>query len=208
MPRFIDLTGHKFTRLVVLHRVRNHGRRVAFLCQCACGNTKICVAQLLQCGDTQSCGCLPHATPLHGSSRTVEYSTWRDMHQRCYNPKNAAYHNYGARGIFVVQRWHTAIHFLVDMGPRPSPHHTLERRNNDGPYSPENCYWATRKQQARNRRNTKLVTYQGEARLLTDWCKAYQQNISTVLRRLNVLHWDIHDALTIPPNSNANRKRF
>ncbi len=91
---------------------------------------------------------------IHGLSKTKEYRAWWGMLQRCYNPHNAKYSNYGGRNIKVCDRWKNFTNFYVDMGKKPSLDHSLDRRNNDGDYSPSNCRWATRSQQQMNKRQS------------------------------------------------------
>lgn len=97
-----------------------------------------------------------HAT-THGDTGSAEHGIWANMLQRCYNPNDQHYPNYGGRGIIVCKEWHDYAPFLVYMGRRPSPKYTLGRKDNNGDYTPDNCEWQTRKQQGRNRRDTKLT---------------------------------------------------
>lgn len=161
--QLIDLTGQRFGRLTVLHRGTGvHPRFTYWVCQCDCGQrTTPSLASLRQLG-TQSCGCLgrerTRARSLtHGATQgrktTPEYHVWAGMKRRCFNPHDAAYKNYGGRGITVCARWqHDFAAFLADMGPRPSMAHSIERQNNNGNYAPDNCVWATAQEQVANRR--------------------------------------------------------
>lgn len=126
------------------------------------------------------------ARTTHGKSRTAEHWTYRSMISRCYYPTEPSYRNYGARGITVCDRWRGPggfANWLADFGPRPSPQHTRDRIDNDGPYSPENCQWALPKEQLSNRRTNRKVEFRGEEKTLTQWAELLGINASTLFHR-------------------------
>lgn len=147
----------------------------------------------LRAGQAKSCGCR-----RDGRSYTGEYRSWKGMIQRCRNPKNPSFAHYGGRGIAIYPRWDVFDNFLADMGPRPTPRHTIERVDNNGPYSPENCRWATWREQVRNRRDSWRITFNGETLNLTDWAARTGIERRTISARLKLLGWSIEDALTVP----------
>ena len=142
-----------------------------WLCQCECGNLFEASISNIMRGDTKSCGCLSREksadrikaiATTHGQRKTRLYQTWLNMKQRCTNPAYKQYDDYGGRGIIACQRWMDSFEFFsADMGDPPSDKHTIERRETNGNYEPSNCYWATRDEQAVNKRNNINLTYNG-----------------------------------------------
>ena len=176
-----------------------------WFCRCDCGTERAVDGATLRNRKSVSCGCFrievtkahrtKHGCAKHGTILT-EWNIWSNLRQRCYNPNNSCYHNYGGRGIFVCDRWrHSFEAFYADMGPRPSPHHTIERIDNGGPYSPENCCWATRKIQCRNTRRNHLITFAGETLPLAEWAERAGIGSDTILYRLKA-GWSLDRALT------------
>lgn len=203
------MVGTKYGRLLVLAETRDQRNRPAFLCICDCGTKCIKRAIFVRCGDTKSCGCLgieyqkakKTHNRTHGMSKTVEYRTWARMITRCTNKTSPDFSYYGARGITVCDEWiRSFTSFYRDMGPRPSPLHSLERKDNNGPYSKNNCVWATRKQQARNRRTVRVLTHQGHSLSLPEWAEIIGLPLSTLHDRLQS-GWSVERALSTPRKS-------
>lgn len=132
-------------------------------------------------GHTKSCGCqmaqsvsirLTKHGHTHKGKKSTEYRTWRSMYGRCHNPRHMYYHNYGGRGITVCERWRDSFAvFLADMGLKPSTKHSIDRIDNDKGYEPGNCRWATRKQQARNSRTARIISYAGRSQCVAAWAE-------------------------------------
>lgn len=174
MPGFIDLTGHRYGRLLVLSKHGRDGEKITWNCQCDCGGTTVVRGNTLRNGDVVSCGCYhkeraSQANTTHGLSDTPEHETWMKIIQRCTNPNVERFPHYGGRGITVCDRWKDSFpSFIADMGPRPSDEHSIERNDVNGNYEPNNCRWATDAEQARNRTNNKILEYQGESYIQKD----------------------------------------
>ena len=186
--------GDRFGRLTVDAILPKY--RVSAKCDCG-AQTTARKYELLR-GDTRSCGCLKREVDKtrwptrHGfASRAQkrdnyapEYRCWMAMRSRCSNPKTQFFYRYGGRGIRVDPRWDDYAQFLRDMGPKPSRHHTIERRDVDGPYSPENCCWIHRREQAKNTSRTRLITAHGETRTMSEWSRLNGLSPATIHRRL------------------------
>lgn len=166
-----DLTGLKFGRLVA----ENYVAGGKWLCLCACGTRKAISSRNLMYGKSKSCGCAVGESAskrflTHGLSKTRIYWVWHSMLQRCTKPANKEYKNYGGRGITVCKRWHEFVNFFADMGERPAGL-TLERKDNNGPYSPSNCVRASPKTQARNTRRNRMCELDGKTQCLIAWAE-------------------------------------
>lgn len=144
---------------------------------CECGNKKVASISTIRMGNKLSCGCLTkkyqrEAKIIHGKENTKEYNAWSALKKRCYTKTNASYLQYGGRGIKVCDRWlcvNGLNNFIQDMGFAPTKNHSVDRINCDGDYTPENCRWATSKEQGRNRRNNRMIIFGGETKCLADW---------------------------------------
>lgn len=177
-PRFVDIEGQKFHRLYVLGFAGVHkNTRSYWWCRCDCQKIVIIDVSKLRNGHTKSCGCYKAEIyrgyrRTHGMTKTITYKSFDGMKQRCLNPQDEHYPNYGGRGITVCDRWRNSFeNFLADMGERPSKQHSIERKDNNGNYEPDNCKWATATEQSNNRRSSRLLTYNGKTQSLALWCR-------------------------------------
>ena len=185
MSKRIELSGKRFGRFIVLSYLRNnkHGRSI-WECLCDCGTRKEVLGFCLKRGTTVSCGCYGREIrTTHGftkdKKRDHTYTAWTGMFQRCTNPNQIGYKYYGGRGITVCERWKNFDNFLEDMGKRPSNNFSLDRIDTSLGYFKENCRWATPKEQARNRRDSVLITWNGMTKNLVDWAKEWNIAWST-----------------------------
>lgn len=208
MPTIIDLTELKFGRLSVKRRSnqRNKYNVPLWECVCDCGNVVNVLTGNLKSGNTQSCGCLNRDNTIqrnknnatHGLSRTPIYITWGGIVQRCINPTDQHFPDYGGRGISICDRWRNSFeNFYSDMGPKPGPEYSIERRNNNGDYEPNNCYWATIDEQANNRRNNTILNYKGKNYTMSQLAREYNINTATFGYRLSA-GWSVEDAVNTP----------
>lgn len=193
----------------------NPRRSARFRCTCSCGNTReIAVSQVYNSKFPTTCYCHREKS---GRSQTPEYQSWNAMIGRCHRPNSTAYPRYGAVGVTVCDRWRESFaNFLADMGLKPSPQHTIERKRNEEGYHPDNCVWATPKEQARNRRTTRLLTAFGRTQSMKQWAVEYGLDPSMFRRRLQN-GTPVEEALTTPlrarhllvkPPTPTTRKRF
>lgn len=190
-----SLRGRRFGRLVVSGvepemRACAGRRRRYWECSCDCGSIVAVRHDRLLDGNTSSCGCAPKVTPKHGhnhaGSRTGEYRTWDHMIQRCTNASNKRFKDYGGRGIRVCDRWRESFEaFLADMGPRPSPGHSIDRIDANGHYEPGNCRWATAAEQSRNTSRNRWVNLFGERMVLRDAATRLGVSYETLRHRVN-----------------------
>lgn len=206
----LNLAKKHFGRLTAIEPAGKRGRGVLWRCICDCGKEHIVLGSELMRGNTQSCGCLSRelasarlkniSTKTHGESNTRLYRIWVDMRTRCANPNWDHYERYGGRGITVCKEWEKSFEAFRNwaLGAGYKDGLTLDRRDNDGPYSPENCRWATVKEQASNRSSTRYIEFNGETRTISEWSKITGVGRTTIKHRIDVLHWSIEKALTTP----------
>lgn len=218
--------GLKVGRLTVvgIGPRRRVGRRgvATWSCVCDCGTRVFRQANNLRENAVPSCGCYTKERvaalgrkllTTHGYCRTdrgtqVEYGTWYAMIKRCVAVSDSSYGEYGGRGIAVCDRWRDSFAaFLHDMGQRPSPDHSIERKDNSSGYHPGNCVWATRVEQQNNTRRTVRLTFGGITKGLSEWARDLGINYRTLRGRVVVRGWPVEKALTVPSNPALGRNR-
>ncbi len=205
--KFRDLTGEVYNHFTVLGYA---GKRAlpsqlrTWYVQCECGTIKVVEATNLKRGSIKSCGCKKFhynsiAHKSHGMSMSSEFFAWHNMKARCYNPSESGYSHYGGRGITVCERWIGSFeNFFEDMGPKPSPEHSIDRINVNGNYDPSNCRWATSKQQGRNTRFNRIITFMGESKCMAEWAETFGLSAGIIGQRLS-RGWSVEESISTPP---------
>lgn len=194
-------TGKRYGRLLILS-VSYDGKKQHATCVCECGNDTTARLDHIVSGRTMSCGCyLSEASSAratrHAKTKTKEYIAWRNMKSRCINEKDKHYADYGGRGITVCEEWLFSFDaFLADMGEAPSKFHSLERVLVNKSYSKDNCVWATVTEQARNKRNSHMVTAFGQTKNINEWADLTGMPVARIRARLRKLNWTPEKALS------------
>jgi len=203
-----DFVPETFGRLTTLGPRFRMGVKTWQVCTCSCGNPEAVVirADHLPNGNTRSCGCLQPGivgglVRTHGLSHMPEYGSWSCIIHRCTNANDIGWNDYGGRGVAVCSEWSDPLTgfetFLRDVGPRPSARHTIDRKDVNKGYCPENCKWATYTEQARNRRNNTLLTAFGKTQCMVAWAEETGINYPALCARLTA-GWELERALTTP----------
>lgn len=205
MSHRIDITGRRFGRWVVVRIAGRYRTSLLWECLCDCGTVKNVKGSHLRSGGSQSCGCLTrdlmakkqfkHGCANRRIGETREYRTWTLMKRRVTNQNDPSYPNYGGRGVTVCTRWMQSFEaFLADMGPCPSVRHSIDRKDNDGNYDPDNCRWATLEEQANNRRSNIVVQHNGQPLTLKQFCNKTGAVYTKLHQRIRA-GWPVERAL-------------
>lgn len=201
-----DITGQKFGRLTTLYKLNNYHKKdgTYWLCVCDCGKLFEVKGGNLRSDNTKSCGCwLKENAQLqfttHGKRNTRLYRTWNHMKSRCYNKNVKHYNDYGGRGIAVCDEWKDDFMSFYNwaMANGYDDTLTIDCIDVNGNYEPNNCRWADKKQQSRNRRNVKQITIDDKTHCLSEWCEILGLNSSTVRTRIYSYDWDVKRALDL-----------
>lgn len=214
MAKLDDLTGRVFGRLTALEFLGRKNHSSLWRCRCECGNTTESTRASLISGTAKSCGCyrserMSRLQYKHGerggekrTSRPPEYRAWDSIKQRCTNPRNKDWDSYGGRGIKIADEWATDFAaFFAHIGPRPSDRHSVDRIDGTGDYAPGNVRWTDWHEQANNRKNNRLVCWDGRDMTLKQASVAASIPYKTVKGRVQK-GWDVLRALTTPLDVN------
>ena len=207
------MVGRRYGRLIVQEKTERINREDTWTCRCDCGNITTATTSALVTGHKKSCGCyklerISQSHKTHGESEDPLYHKWEGIKQRCHNPSTKDYPRYGGRGIEVCQEWRDSFEAFRDWalanGYRDDL--TIERKDTDGDYCPENCCWATQREQANNRRNNRIVEYKGERKTVAEWAECTGIGYETLRQRLNN-GWDVERAMTTPQRGYKKHER-
>lgn len=209
MGKAIDITGQKFGRLMAVRFIETRNKHQYWFFKCNCGKEVIiCKINVIR-GLSKSCGCLSKElarkrVTTHGMRKTMFYRIWTGINTRCSNPNDKTYNQYGAKGIRNL--WKSFEEFKNDVYKSYLKHckefgiknTTIDRIDNDGNYCKENCRWATHKEQNRNKRNNRILTFHGHSGCLAEWAENYGITYAMLWLRINRYHWSTEQALTTP----------
>lgn len=200
-----DMTGTVFGRLTVLERAANTASgQIRWICKCVCGNKVIVQATNLKSGATKSCGCLNRekrrtSRRTHGLHKHPLYQVWKDMRRRCRAKNHHAFADYGGRGIRVCAEWESNFSefykWAMTKGYRPGL--SVDRKENNGPYSPENCQFSTRIEQNNNKRSNRIIKHDGKRLTLSQWAAQSGISMKRLSSRLKA-GWTFAKAITTP----------
>ena len=196
-----DITEKRFGMLVAIKPSgKTKHDQTMWLCKCDCGTFKSIRAYTLRNGRSKSCGCQARIgnNKRHGMTDTATYRSWCHMKERCDNSSCKSYDRYGGRGIKYAPSWAIFENFLADMGEKPAGRYSLDRIDNDGDYTPQNCRWANDLQQANNSSHVHSLTYLGFTLSVAEWARRAGINRLTLSSRL-MSGWSIEKALTTKP---------
>lgn len=196
--------GQRFVRLIVIEILPPKNQMTFVKCECDCGNTHIASIKSIKKGDTKSCGCwnreqIGNRRRTHGDSYTPLFSLWQKMRFRCYNPNDKSYKNYGGRGIYVCQAWHSYPVFkkwALSHGYKEGLQ--LDRKRNNCIYKPSNCRFVTCKVNNNNRRSNTYLKYKGKTLTISEWADVTGLKGYTISSRLRIMGWSIEKSLTTP----------
>ncbi len=204
MAKFIDISGKRFGRLLVIDRAEP-ASPPTWNCVCDCGVQLVVSGNSLRSSNARSCGCLhrelvtTHGRSMASSNPAPEYRVWTSIKSRCHNPSAANFYKYGGRGISVCDKWRNSFEaFFGDMGERPSSAHSIDRfPDANGNYEPGNCRWATAIEQNNNRSNNRFIEIDGVMRTVPQWERVSGINRATIINRIK-RGWSVSDAVFRP----------
>lgn len=200
-----DMIGKRFGRLTVIKRGEEYYSKTGkphdtWICKCDCGTIKTIAGRHLRAGRSKSCGCIlkEGIRRTHGKSHTKLHNIWCGMRARCKDKNLEAYKYYGGRGISVCEEWDKSFEAFYEwsMGNGYSDELSIDRIDVNGNYEPSNCRWATAKEQARNMRTNRLLTFNGETKPMAEWGEIMGLRSSTIQYRLDKMGWSVEKALT------------